>query len=212
MTLSENLALRVFELAQAVRDGKVDALDVPLTDEYKELQNLSADVERRIGIDEMLNEILGVKVRRVQELARVLAAPEIYVNKLKDLSTRKLAGMIAYQRPITIAHLEPDSLETSMTRVTQFIDALSKDPPDEVPPPRAEIPDDFEFPTEDAVLLEDAERFAVSIPVGVSVAISDVISNDDFDEFLRRFLYVVILISKGILVFDAKTATVVRGP
>ena len=77
MSDSESLAEQVFKMIQAVRSGEIDSLEFRLTDSYKELQKLAASIDHRIDIDEMLNEVLSAKVNRVQELARVLAAPDI---------------------------------------------------------------------------------------------------------------------------------------
>ena len=93
MSENESLAESVFNMVQAVRTGEIDPLELRLTQAYKDLQELAAKIDSRIDIDEMLNEILSAKVNRVQELARILAAPEIYVNRLKGLSMRNLAKM-----------------------------------------------------------------------------------------------------------------------
>ena len=102
MSENESLVRSVFNMVQAVRAGEIDPLDLKLTQAYKDLQELVAKIDNRIDIDEMLNEILGNKVNRVQELARILAAPEVYVSRLKQLSMRDLAKLMKPEQPVVI--------------------------------------------------------------------------------------------------------------
>jgi hypothetical protein len=58
--------------------------------------------------------------------------------------------------------------------------------------------------------MEDAQEFGSNIPLGEKIPVDDIILNEDFEEFLRRFLYLVILISKGTLQYNLEDRTVVR--
>ena len=87
MTENQSLAEKVYEIVQSARSGEIDPLEIRLTEPYRELQELVEKLDSRLDIDEMLNEVLGAKVNRVQELARVLASPEVYVARLKGKST-----------------------------------------------------------------------------------------------------------------------------
>ena len=210
MSQNEHFELRVLRLAESIRSGKTDPLEVKLTPEYRELQEIAADIGKRLDIDEMLNEILGAKVSRVQELAKVLAAPELYVNRLKMIGARELAGMIAFHHPLTLSHLEPEPLELAFGRVKRLIDAMAAEPLAEEVPRMAKIPNGYTFEAEDAVLLEDAERFLSTIRNDEPMALEEIIVGENLDEALRRFLYVVILISSGLVVYDSEFRTVVK--
>ncbi|MFX0056561.1 MAG: hypothetical protein ACFFAX_03150 [Promethearchaeota archaeon] len=210
MSEIKTFAENILRIAESVRSGKVDPLEIKLTPEYKRLQKLTAKVGARLDIDEMLNEVLGAKVNKVQELARVLAAPELYVAKLKTLSAKELAGLIVYHHPVGISHLDHSALDRSSNRIRQFIDKLGMEPPEEKVPTIAPLPNGYTFPSEDAILMEDAQEFGASIPVGEKIPVDEIILDEDFEEFLRRFLYLVILISKGTLQYDINDRTVVR--
>ncbi len=206
----ESFTEAILRIAESVRSGKVDPLEIQLTPEYKKLQRLTAEVSSRLDIDEMLNEVLGAKVNKVQELARVLASPELYVAKLKTLSARDLAGMIAYHHPIGIVHLDHSTLDRSSVRIKEFIDKLGMEPPEDKIPAIAPLPNGYTFPSEDAILMEDAQEFGAGVPAGEKIPVDDLILNNDFEEFLKRFLYLVILISKGTLQYNLEDRTVVR--
>jgi hypothetical protein len=205
-TFAEN----ILRIAESVRSGKVDPLEIKLTPEYQKLQKITAAVGSRLDIDEMLNEVLSAKVSKVQELARVLASPELYVAKLKTLSARELAGMIAYHHPLGITHLDHSTLNRSSVRIKEFIDKLGMEPPEDKIPAIAPLPNGYTFPSEDAILMEDAQEFGAGIPLGKKIPVDDIILNEDFEEFLRRFLYLVILISKGTLQYNLEDRTVMR--
>lgn len=206
----EAFAETILRIAESVRSGKVDPLEIQLTPEYQKLQKLTAEVSSRLDIDEMLNEVLGAKVNKVQELARVLASPELYVARLKTLSARDLAGMIVYHHPIGIVHLDHSTLDRSSIRIKEFIDKLGMEPPEDRIPAIAPLPNGYTFPSEDAILIEDAQEFGAGIPVGKKIPVDDIILNEDFEEFLKRFLYLVILISKGTFQYNLEDRTVVR--
>ena len=209
MSESEGLAEQVFKMVQAVRSGEIDPLEVRLTDSYKELQELAAKIDSRIDIDEMLNEVLSAKVSRVQELARVLAAPEIYVNRLKGKSTWELAKLLTPCQPVTINQLEHKALGQSLERIVQLIDAMSREPTEDPVPKVTELPNGYTLDTEDSVFLEDLERFLQNFGNG-RVTFDEIVESDEFDVFLKQFLYVVILVSKGQLNYDPETREIWR--
>ncbi len=210
MSENESLALSVFNMVQAVRAGEIDPLELRLTQSYKDLQELAAKIDSRIDIDEMLNEILSTKVNRVQELARILAAPEIYVSRLKELSMRDLAKLVTTKQPVVIGHLEQDSLGGALNRVVALIDAMSREPPEDVIPKITALPKGFALDTEDAVFLEDLEKFLTTIPNGDKTKFEDLVMDEEFEVFLKHFLYVVILVSRGQLHYDPETREVWR--
>jgi hypothetical protein len=210
MTENQSLAEKVYEILQAARSGEVDPLEIRLTDSYKELQELAEKLDSRIDIDEMLNEVLSAKVNRVQELARVLASPEIYIARLKGKSTKQLARLLVQKQPITIGHLEHASLGGALARVIQLIDALSKEPPEDMIPEMTPLPNGFALDTEDSVFMEDLDGFLKTIPFDGKVIFDDIVENDEFDVFLKRFLYVIILVSRGRLLYNPVTREIWR--
>jgi len=199
--------MQVFDMVQAVRSGEIDPLELRLTDAYKELQQLAAKIDSRIDIDEMLNEVLSTKVNRVQELARVLAAPEIYANRIKGQSTRNLAKLLTPKQPVIIGHLEHTSLGMALDRVVQLIDAMAREPPEDPIPKITDLPNGYTLETEDSVFLEDLEKFLQTIDNG-KIIFDELVKSAEFDVFLKQFLYVVILVSKGRLLYDPETREV----
>jgi hypothetical protein len=197
-------------MAEKVQSGEVDPIDIALSESYQELQEIIANIEERMALDETLNEILAAKVSRVQEIARILQAPEFYVKKLKKLKTREIAKLISYEKPITVSHIEITSLQRALERMILFKENISKELPEDIPPKISEIPEDYVFESEDSVFLKDLEKFLESIESGKEILIDDLISHKDFEIFLKRFLYVVILISKGDLVFNRTTRMVIK--
>ncbi len=197
MTTTAKLLTKVQKLVDSVDKGKLDPLDVALSEAYQDLRELSAEVDSRIDIDEMLNDILGSKITRVQELARILAAPELYVNRLKEINPRKLGQLIVYKHPIKMTRLTHSTLTKSLDRVIQHLDSLSKDLDEEQIPEMSGLPEDFKFKSEDSVFLADLAKYLKSIPRKKRIPISDLLDTKDFDVFLKRFLYIVVLISRG---------------
>ena len=206
MTLAE----KVYQIVQTARSGDIDPLEIRLLEPYKELQALVERLDSRIDIDEMLNEILGSKVNRVQELARVLASPEVYVAKLKGKSTRQLAKLLVERQPVVIGHLEHDLLGGSLERVVQLIEALSKEPPEDKIPQMTPLPKSFALDTEDSVFIEDLDRFLKTIPLDGKVFFDNIVEDEEFDIFLKHFLYVIILVSKGRLLYNPITREIWR--
>lgn len=205
MSEKTTLAERVFEIVQAARSGEIDPLELRLSESYRQLKELVAKIDNRLDIDEMLNEVLGVKVNRFQELARVLASPEIYVARLKEKSTRDLAKLLTQKQPVVISHLERASLSGSLERIIQLIDAMSREPPDDQVPMMTGLPNGYAFETEDAVFIEDLENFLATIPLDGKVVFDAIIETDDLDLFLKHFLYVIILVSSGRLLYNPTT-------
>lgn len=197
MTSTTKLLSKVQKLVESVDKGNLDPLDVALSEAYQDLRELSAEVDSRIDIDEMLNDILGSKITRVQELARILAAPELYVNRLKELKPRKLGKLIVYKQPIKMTRLTHSTLTKSLDRVIQHLDALSREPDEEQIPEMSGLPNDFKFKSEDSVFLADLAQYLKTIPRKKRIPIAELLNTKDFDIFLKRFLYIVVLISRG---------------
>jgi hypothetical protein len=205
MSENESLAESVFNMVQAVRTGEIDPLELRLTQAYKELQELAAKIDSRIDIDEMLNEILSTKVNRVQDLARILATPEIYVGRLKGRPMRSLAKLLTPKNPVVIGNLGHDSLSDALDRIVTLIDAMTRNPVEDTVPKTSTLPNGFTLETEDSVFLEDLEMFLETIPEDSRTSFDEVVLDDEFDMFLKHFLYVVILVSKGRLHYDSET-------
>jgi hypothetical protein len=210
VTDNSSLAEKVYQIVKASRDGEIDPLEIRLSESYRELQELAEELDSRIDIDEMLNEVLSAKVSRVQELARVLASPEVYVARLKGKTTKQLAKLLIRHQPVVIGHLEHESLGGSLTRVVQLIEALSKEPPEDRVPEMTPLPNGFALNTEDSVFMEDLEKFLDNIPYDGKVIFDDIVENEEFDIFLKNFLYVIILVSRGRLLYNQVTREIWR--
>lgn len=210
VTNSEKLLTKVQELVDSVEEGSLNPLEVRLSEAYQDLRQLSAEVDSRLDIDEMLNEILGSKILKVQELARILAAPELYVSKLKEITPRKLGQLIVYKQPVKMTHLDHDGLTSALDRIVQHLEALSREYPPENVPEMTGVPDDYRFASEDSVFLADLEKYARKIPRNRKISIDMLLDCDDFDLFLKQFLYVVVLISRGELEYYQETREVMR--
>ena len=210
MTENQSLAERVYKIVQAARSGDIDPLEIRLTEPYRELQELADKLDSRIDLDEMLNEVLGAKVNRVQELARVLASPEIYVARLKGKSTKNLAKLLVQRQPVVIGHLEHASLGGSLARVMQLIEALSKEPLEDKIPEMTPLPNGFALETQDSFFMEDLENYLINIPLEGKVIFDNIVENDEFDIFLKHFLYVIILVSRGRLAYNPVTREIWR--
>jgi hypothetical protein len=208
MSDGTKLAERVLEMANAIRSGEVDPLEYRLTDAYKELKEMAAGVDSRLDIDEMLNEILGAKVNRIQELARILAAPELYVEKIKSIPVRRLAKMMSWHQSITFQTLKSDTLNDSLTRVVNLMDAMAREKPEDEVPMMSGVPNDFALESEDSLFQEDIQRFLDEIPDSKHIPFAELIYSKDEDVLLKNFLYAVVLISQGNLQYDSLTKEV----
>ena len=209
-TITEILLKRVKSLIEEIEKSDTDPLTLMLAKEYKELQELEERIETRLDIDEMLNEVLEVKVTKVQELARLLTSPELYVSKLKSMDARALSKLIEYKHPLILERIHLRDLVESLDRVTHHIDALHRRPPEEKIPTITQVPDDYEFESEDAVFLEDLRKFVKGIKTRKKIPLEEVVTADDFEVSLLRFLYTVILISKGVLQYYPETSEIER--
>ena len=209
-TKNQDLAQEVLNILETIRVGDVDPLDFQLVDSYKKLQELILDTEDKLQIDEMLNEVLGSKVLRIQELARILTSPEMYVEKLKTFKMKQLARMATYKHPIVLHNLNYDSLSKSFQRVSSLMDAMNKPIPEEQIPSLSTIPPDFAFQSEDPLLIENLKRFLSTLPKKRDIQIDQVLDCLDFDEFLRRFLYVILIISKGMVEYNHQSRRIRR--
>lgn len=210
MTENSSLAEKVYQMVKAARDGEIDPLEIRLSEPYRELQELAEELDSRIDIDEMLNEVLSAKVNRVQELARVLASPEVYVARLKGKTAKQLAKLLVQNQPVVIGHLEHESLGGSLARVVQLIDALSKEHPEDKVPEMTPLPNGFALNTEDSVFMEDLEKFIDNIPHEGKVIFDEIVESVEFDVFLKNFLYVIILVSRGRLLYNPVTREIWR--
>ena len=210
MADSDTLTQQILKMTEGVESGEIDPIDLELASSYQELREIIAELEKRVGLDEALNEILATKVGRVQEIARILQAPEFYLRKLKKLKTRDIAKLISYKRPISVTQLEVATLQRALERMILFKEQLTREIPEDEPPSISNIPSDYRFESEDAVFMKDLEEFLASIKRGKEFPIDELIAHHDFDIFLKRFLYIVILISRGDLLFNRNQRTVVR--
>ncbi|TFF84777.1 hypothetical protein EU524_00230, partial [Candidatus Thorarchaeota archaeon] len=148
MPTAQHLAERVLEVAEAIREGSLDPLEFRLTDAYQDLRDMAAGIDSRLDIDEMLNEILRLKVNRVEELARILASPEIYVKRIKGVPVRRLAKMMQLKQPVTFSHLEKEDLDESFTRIGKLLEAMAREPEEESIPKMSAIPNGYSIETE----------------------------------------------------------------
>ncbi|MHA1928622.1 MAG: hypothetical protein ACTSV2_08615 [Candidatus Thorarchaeota archaeon] len=208
MSSTKDLAERVLKIIESIDSKDKDPLEFRLSKTYQELRDLTADVDSRIDIDVMLNEVLSTKISRIQELARVLAAPELYVSRLEGMNIRELGKLICYRHPVKLTRLEHSELTQSMERITQLHEAMTKERAADQVPEMSGLPNDYVFATEDAIFLEDLAAFAKDIPMNELLPIDDIISDDEFEVFLKKFLYVVVLISKGVLIYDKEIRVV----
>jgi hypothetical protein len=204
------LATRIVDAVKSIRTGEIDPLDFRLTEAYQELQTIAEEVDRRLDIDELLNEILGSKVTRVQELARILDAPEILVEKVRKMTPRQLAALISYKQPLSVMDLEVGSLESAYQHLTSIIEAHSQPKPQDSVPEMSGLPAGFMFESEESVFIADLNRFVKSIPRKKPISLDALLATKDFDDFLRRFLFVVVLVSRGMVTYDPTNRTVMR--
>ena len=126
------------------------------------------------------------------------------------MSMRDLARLVTPNQPVVIGQLEQDALGDALNRVVSLIEAMSKEPPEDPVPKKPNLPDGFALDTEDSVFLEDLDKFLATIPNGSRTKFDDFVMHDEFELFLKHFLYVVILVSKGQLNYDPTTREVWR--
>ncbi|MHA1961262.1 MAG: hypothetical protein ACW99U_13645 [Candidatus Thorarchaeota archaeon] len=204
------LSRRVFDIVRKISLGELNPLDVKLTPAYRELKIAAGQVHTKIEVDEMLNGILSAKVSRVQELVRVLGAPDLYVESLRRTSSRKLSGMIRYRQPLVLKGLNPKSMDDSLSRMLRFIDAISKERPEDQVPSMSFSARDIILRSEDLAFSKEMEDFTRSIPVGKRIPLVKLLTTDDKELRLRRFLYVILMISDGTAVYDPTAREIVK--
>lgn len=72
------------------------------------------------------------------------------------------------------------------------------------------LPNGFALDTEDSIFMEDLEKFLNSIPLEGKVIFDNIVESDKFDLFLKHFLYVIILVSRGRLLYNPVTREIWR--
>ncbi len=210
MTTILEISKRVFSLAKQVQEGRLDPLEVTLTEEYQTLQRLAAGVAEKLDLDEMLNIILESKVTKIQELARILATPDLYVECLRTTPMRRLGRMIAYRRPLVLRRLHPEEMMGATRRVMVIIDALSREPPEEQVPEMAEIPEDFALKVENPRFMEEMSAFEQSIPTDERIPLTELLRTDSHMTYIKRFIFTILLISEEKLTYFEDTKEILR--
>lgn len=198
----DNLEKTVQRLVSQVETGEQDSLSISLRKPYRSLREVEAGVARKIVVDGTLNTLLENKTSRIQELARILASPEIYVNRLRMLEPMELAKLISYRQPIICSHLDVNRMQKSFSRIQNMMAARQESMLQEEDIPTITEPQDKTMEMEDSVTLEDLDRFLKRVPKNRSIRLKELLSSPNMDEFLRRFLCVVLLISRGLLEYD----------
>ncbi|MBE0526555.1 MAG: hypothetical protein IH631_06400, partial [Candidatus Thorarchaeota archaeon] len=87
----------------------------------------------------------------------------------------------------------------------QLIEALSKEHPEDKVPEMTPLPTGFALNTEDSIFMEDLDKFLSNIPHDGKVIFDDIVEDVEFDVFLKHFLYVIILVSRGRLNYNSVT-------
>jgi len=200
----EELEKIVRKLFSQIETGKQDPLAINLKKSYINLRELEATVARKIAVDGTLNTLLENKTSRIQELARILASPEVYVNKVRMLKPMDLAKLISYRQPVTYSHLDVSHMQESFSRIQDMMAARKESMLKEEQVPSITEPEDKTMEMENSVTLEDLNQFLKRIPENQQIGLEELLASPSKDEFLRRFLYVVLLISRGRLEYDGK--------
>ena len=210
MEAADAFIQEVLEMKESVETGTVDPLNLHLTNSYQKLQQLALEIDDRIHVDEILNAVLGIKVTKVEELVMMMITPELYLTSIKNLKANELAKLVSYRHPVIISSLGPDMMTQSLEKMMHFASCRNQEMSEDAVPGITTLPDNFRFRTEDSVFLADLECFVERIPKNTGVKLSEIVRSMIFDEFLKRFLYVVILIARGALTYDASTSLVRR--
>ncbi|UCE09716.1 MAG: hypothetical protein JSW61_12195 [Candidatus Thorarchaeota archaeon] len=205
-----DLSRRIFNIARRIEQGELNPLDVKLTPAFRELKIAAGQVHTKIEVDELLNGILSAKVNRVQELVRVIGAPERYVEKLSQTSSRKLSKMIRYRQPLVLKGLSQKSLDDSLARMLSFIDAISREGPEDQIPSISFSARDIILRSEDVAFSKEMEDFITSIPVDKKIPLVKILTTDSKELRLRRFLYVILMVSDGTAIYDPQAKDIVR--
>ena len=200
----DELEKTVLKLFSQIETGKQNPLSINLKKSYINLRELEATVARKIVVDGTLNTLLENKTSRIQELARILASPEVYVNRVRMLKPMDLAKLISYRQPVTYSHLDVSRMQESFSRIQDMMAARKESMLKEEQVPSITEPKDKTMEMEDSVTLEDLNQFLKRIPENQQIGLEELLASPSKDEFLRRFLYVVLLISRGRLEYDGK--------
>ncbi len=208
----ETFARQVIAVAESIRRGQTSLLDYRLTEAYHQLQTLAASLDRRLDVDEILNRILTEKVTRVHELLRILSGPDIDLSHLREANTRVLSGMLAYRRPICVSRLDPIRLTKSLDRLRRLTESrLSCGRVEDLVHMTTTTPPDRSLiRSEESLTLAEVMRLGSSLPRQRPIPIHEVVASGDIDEFFRRFLCVLILISRGVIEYDPLSKTILR--
>ncbi len=201
---------KVLEMINAIDRGTADPLQFTLVGPYRELRAIDARLETRIEIDEWLNNILGAKVHRIQELARVLGEPELYVSRLENLRAKQVAALASYHQPLVLRRLDHRQLSSALERLLSIIDTQAHREVTDDTPELIELPSDFVFESEEAITRAEMDEFIRAMAKGTAVPVRDLMRSPDIDEFLRRFLIIIMLVAEGLLKYDPTAQTVTR--
>ncbi len=194
----------VRRLLREVEAGEKDPLAIKLVESYRNLRGVDAGVDRRIDVDGTLNTLLENKTTRIQELARILASPEVYVNRIRGMKPMSIAKLISYRQPMTISHLNVSGMHKSFSRILGMMESREKSMLEEENPPSTAQPQNEVMEIEDSITLEDLNRFLKYVPENQAISLKELLASPNMDEFLRRFLCVVLLISRGLLKYDGE--------
>ncbi|MEM4734791.1 MAG: hypothetical protein QXS20_03655 [Candidatus Thorarchaeota archaeon] len=204
-------ARRVLDMADSIREGRADPLEYRLTESYRALRSMAMDLKMKLDLDELLNEILHRKVTRVQELVRLLETPGLVADRLRGMSTQELARHVYLTRPLEFQALDPVRMSSAYRHLTLLLEARKIPPhPPVAEPDETPVLAEFPLQSDSSVMLTDLEDFLVTIPRGIPVPLDSLITSDDFDKYLRSFLYVLILISRGELTYDPELRVLIR--
>ncbi|MCF2136835.1 MAG: hypothetical protein K9W43_06275 [Candidatus Thorarchaeota archaeon] len=211
MSESGDLSKKAKQMAEAIDKGRVDPLQLSLIDPYRQLKDLQDRLPARLTIDEILNNILGAKVHRIQELARILLAPDVYVKILQRMTTRQVGKAMRYRRPLTIPKLDYHNLSKALERLLRGITAQAERPTgDSSDDDDTDAQEEFVIRTEEAITLEKITAFYDALPANETISIHAILKSDDIDVILERFLMIIILISRGLLVYDSDNQTLTK--
>ncbi|MHA1771622.1 MAG: hypothetical protein ACTSYL_05425 [Candidatus Thorarchaeota archaeon] len=207
---SGNLSEKTKMMAEAIDKGKIDPLQLSLIEPYRQLKDLQDGLPTRLTIDETLNNILGAKVHRIQELARILAAPDLYVKILQRMTTRQVGKAMRYRRPLTIPKLDYRDLTDALERVLKGITSQTERTVEGTVDEDTESQEEFVIQSEEAITLEKIDAFFDALPVNKPMPIQTVLQSNDINTILERFLIILILISRGLLIYDFDEQTLTK--
>lgn len=200
----DNLEKTVGRLLRKVEAGEQDPLGIKLVESYRNLRAANADVDRKIDVDGSLNTLLESKTTRIQELAKILASPEVYVNRIRSMKPMSIAKLISYRQPMTISHLNVGRMQESFSRILDMMEARKETMLQEEGPPLTSEPKDKAMKMENSITLSDLKGFLKRVPSDRPIPLAQLLTDSTMHEFLRGFLCVVLLISRGSLEYDGE--------